>query len=35
MKFLLTVFFICKISLMANGNYYNEAGEFFGIDPRL
>lgn len=35
MKFLSIIFFICDITLMANANYYEEAGKHFGIDPRL
>jgi len=35
MKLITTLLFLLNISLLAGSNYYEEAGEHFGIDPRL
>lgn len=35
MRTIVALLFLCHISLLADSNYYEEAGRHFGIDPRL
>jgi len=35
MRTIAALLFLCHISLLADSNYYEEAGKHFGVDPRL